>query len=202
MVLLLTGIAVWSDSHIGPLHPDIREAFGFAPQHLPALHWYRPFTSVFLTSGGWIFYQALAMLAGSVAWCEWIVGTRKAVHVFWGIHLVTLAAILTPIALAAASLGAGWAQSIVRAADVGPSAGYYGCLGVAIAHLSVGRRRLLAAALVTILAVRFSLSVATVPDQGHQIVADLAHLIAFPMGLLAGLRLIGLEKRIQPLSSG
>lgn len=189
MVSLLTCVAIWSETHIGPLRPDLRQTFGFAPQHLPALHWYRLFTSVLFTAGGTTFYQALAMLAFCVACCEWLIGTRKTVFVFWATHLATLAAILTPIALAAASLGAAWAELLVRAADVGPSAGYYGCLGVAVWHSSTGRRRLLVTAVLAIFAVRLAWSMVVVPDQGRQIAADMAHLIAFPLGILFGSRM-------------
>ena len=129
------------------------------------------------------------MLAGCVACCEWVMGTRKTLFVFWTVHLVTLAAILTPIALAAATLGAAWAQLLVRAADVGPSAGYYGCLGAAVWHWSAGRRRLLITAVLTILAARLAWSMVAVPDQGRQIAADMAHLVAFPLGLLLGSRM-------------
>lgn len=186
MALLLTGAAVLSGSHAGPLHPDLRHMFGFAPQHLPAMHWHRLFTSVFLTSGGTTFYQTLAMLVGCVAWCEWLVGTRKTLLIFWGTHVATLAAIFSPMALTAASLGFAWAQLLVHAADVGPSAGYYACLGVAVSHLPATKRRALVTALLTILVVRLALSIMTTPDHGRQMAADLAHLIAFPMGTLLG----------------
>ncbi len=65
------------------------------------------------------------------------------------------------------------------------SAGYYGCLGLAIAAISPGLRIGMVITILAVLTIRLSWSSLHLPEEGRVMSADIAHLIAFPLGLLA-----------------
>jgi len=92
-------------------------------------------------------------------------------------------AFLLAIPLAAAGVVRG--ELLAKARDVGPSAGYFGCLGLALAALPRPARGRVLAAVLVLLAARFAGSFIRVPDGGRQISADSAHLVALPLGFLA-----------------
>jgi hypothetical protein len=69
--------------------------------------------------------------------------------------------------------------------DVGPSAGYYGCLGFALANTS-SRRATTVGGVALLLILRLASSGYHLPNAGHILAADLAHVVAFPIGALWG----------------
>jgi hypothetical protein len=73
-----------------------------------------------------------------------------------------------------------WNQTI----DIGPSAGYYGCLGVAILGWQHPRRGWIALTIWGVLLLRGILTLLIVHDLHIQ--SDMAHAIAFPVGLTIG----------------
>ncbi|MEZ5064909.1 MAG: hypothetical protein R3B81_09240 [bacterium] len=186
--LVLVGVAVATSSHAGPLDPSLRHAFGLAASHLPRGDWTRLITSLPLTDGGFTFYQTAVMLALCVGICEWRYGPRKTMAVFFGVHLVVAAVTTFLLAYPLAHFGSERGALLVRATDVGPSAGYYGCLGFA---LFAGRPTIRPRAITVVLlllALRFLWTFTRVPDHGAGIAADAAHLCAFPLGVLAARR--------------
>ena len=97
---------------------------------------------------------------------------------------LTLFVLAVGIALPLAWLETHRGALLLSVLDVGPSAGYYGCLGVAIAGLQTKRRTALTVVIVVVLTARLTWSTMHLPDEGRMMSADLAHLVAFPMGLL------------------
>lgn len=101
---------------------------GFAPNDL----WYwrleRMVTSAFVTVGGKVFWEALLMVAACVGLAEWLTGWRRTAATFWGVHVLALVLLSAIISISVHQLGAfGMDAETVR--DVGPSAGYFACLG-------------------------------------------------------------------------
>ncbi len=185
MFVALVSVAVWTRSHVGPLSPSTRRALGFAPLHIPKGEWVRLLSCTFFTAGGLSFYASAIMLAGSLGAAEKLYGTGRAMALFWGIHLVTLllASLLLSLPLHALDFYRG--TLLASARDVGPSAGYYGCLGAAC-HALPGKWRIsLILVILVVLVSRLLWSVVTVPDHGRVMSANLSHLIAFPLGILA-----------------
>ena len=139
-------------------------------------------TSLVVTNGGFVFWDALAMTALLCGLAEHRLGSARAAAVFLGIHLAVSFAMAAGIALHNAVYEEVWRV----ARDVGPSAGYYGCLGV---WLGVDRSRWKGAGAIAVIA---SLVVALFlpahpPDTpATKLAAESAHLMAFPMGWLTG----------------
>ncbi len=177
-------MAVLTRSHAAALSLEWLQRLGFAPIDLWLAHWDGLLTSALVTAGGLMFWQALAFVVLTVGTAEWLAGTLAAFLVFWGVHLATLlaesVAVAYPMHLMHLTLGTG----LFVARDVGPSAGAFGALGLVIGLLPrpwrwIGGGVILAALLAVIL---------TLPGSGDEatlsLTADLAHLIAFPLGWL------------------
>jgi len=176
LVALLTG------THLGSISSLWLERLGFAPNDLQAGSVERLFTSAVVTQGGSAFWEAMGMTALSVGLAEWLGGTRRTLATFWGIHLATLLAgswVLTGLFQLSKDTGV---EELLQARDVGPSAGYFGCLGLACGRLP-GRWRgfgLLIGTASLILAIFLPARNGESPTV--KLAADLAHLIAFPLG--------------------
>ncbi len=185
MLAILIGVAIWTRTHTGAIAPSIRRSLGFSPLHLARGEWTRLLSCVFFTVGGVKFYASAVMLAIGVGAAERLYGTKQAFALFWGIHLGTLliASLLVAIPLHAMDVYRG--SVLASARDVGPSAGYYGCLGSACAAIPTRWRVVVIASILTIFAIRLVWSLVTIPDNGRAMSADLAHMIAFPIGLFA-----------------
>lgn len=183
-LLALILIALATNTHVSELSTRWLHRLGFAPRDLLRLQWGRMLTSALLTSGGTSFWLSLAMVLIAVGAAEWLAGTRRAGCTFWGVHLLTLLLeawiIAVPLRLYDGALGA--ALSVAR--DVGPSAGYFGCLGLACARLP-GRWRWLSAAIWAALWATLWLPGGIGHARTLAISASLAHVIAFPLGWIA-----------------
>jgi hypothetical protein len=68
--------------------------------------------------------------------------------------------------------------------DVGPSAGYYGCLSRAIVASKVPIRRMWTIGLFAVLTVRTLVSFFQMPDSQIRLSADVVHLIAACVGVI------------------
>jgi hypothetical protein len=138
---------------------------------------------VFFTIGGTKLYASVAMLAVSVGAAEKVYGTSRTFAMFWGIHLATLliasVALVLPLHLLETYRG----TLLANVRDVGPSAGYYGCAGAVCVAIPERWRIAVIGFVLTILALRLTWSMITIPDHGRAISADLAHIIAFPLGI-------------------
>jgi hypothetical protein len=108
---------------------------GFAPNDL----WYgnieRMFTSALVTSGGVVFWEALFFVIFAVGLAEWLTGWKRTAATFWGVHLLALVLLSLIISLGIHQLRDFGLEAAEVARDVGPSAGYFACLGLVSAQL-------------------------------------------------------------------
>ncbi len=171
-VVLLIVAAVATNSTIGRLTQPLLQRFGFAPRDLWGWRWERIFTSALITHGRWTFWGAVAAIIGIVGSAELRTSPQRTALTFWGVHLTTLLALALPI----------FAKPMAR--DVGPSAGYYGCLGLLVATLP---RRWQLPLFVLISAWLISaLFLPSTQDLSAAVKfsADAVHLMAFPLGFI------------------
>ena len=182
----LSLVAVLTNSHVGDLPRQWFNRLAFAPRDLSLIRWPRLITSALVTSGGGAFWQALGMVALTTGTAEWLAGTRRAALTFWGVHLTTLLVQSLLIAVPLHTLGSSLGTALYLARDVGPSAGSFGCLGLACARLPKPWRWIGGGLVLAGLVIVFLLAVVTRQD-AIVVSADLAHLLAFPVGWLSSL---------------
>jgi hypothetical protein len=158
---------------------------GFAPNDL----WYWRlecmFISALVTGGGSVFWEALLMVAFAVGLVEWLTGWRRTAATFWGMHLLVLVLSSLIMSLALHQLRAVGIAASEVARDVGPSAGYFACLGLVSARLKRPWHWLSGG----ILLIMFVIALFTPAAHGEsaklKFSADLAHFLAFPLGWLS-----------------
>lgn len=173
-MLITTGVL--SGTVATDLEVDWLERLGYAARDLPTLDFWRLFSSALVTESPRGFYQALALVTLGVGGLELRRGTLRATLSFWGLHLATLLvnAGVYEVVPALAEVGS--------ARDVGPSAGYFGCLAAFSA--TFGRwghsfNVLLFASLIIV----FAHSVIDKPSGELSVIsANLAHVVAYALG--------------------
>lgn len=159
---------------------------GFAPADTASFDLVRAIMSAFVTNGPtafWIALPATAILAGIT---EWRNGSLKAATAFWGAHLITLGlswALLVPLHLSGDPMG----RLLFVARDVGPSAGFMGCLGYMLFGLKGKAGPLSLAFGVVVLSGVLLMSLKTVASEPAEVSAALSHLLALPVGFVLGL---------------
>lgn len=158
---------------------------GFAPNDL----WYwrleRLFTSALVTSGGRVFWQALFFVAFAVGAAEWLAGSKRTAATFWGVHLLTLVLLSLIVSLTLDQLRNFGLEASEVARDVGPSAGYFACLGLVSARLKRPWNWVSGGILLAVFLVAFLLPAGVGENAQVKFSADLAHLMAFPLGWLS-----------------
>ncbi len=190
MLVIIAAVALTTATHVDRLPQSLLRRFGFAPFHLKTGDLLRLLTSVFLTHGGQTFYASLAMIGVCVGLAEKRVGTWRAMLAFWTVHLATLLIQALLLAIPARQLDVLWIKLLQTEHDVGPSAGYYGCLGLICQKQPEPRRRWLLAIVGGILISRV-IWTALSRTRHASLAADIAHLIAFPLGVALAKRLRG-----------
>jgi membrane associated rhomboid family serine protease len=180
LLIVLALFAVLSGSYWEPLPEAWRSRFGFSPRDLINFRWHRIFTCPIVTAGEWKFAASFSMLALAVGIAESRFGTLRTVVLFFGCHLIVLL-VMSTVILFAEYGGVPMAGLIAVSRDVGPSAGYYGCWGAVIATLNGYRGRLFSA-VGLVLILRLVASAMRLPEHPSVVSADLAHLIALPIG--------------------
>lgn len=183
MACLLIAAGVYGRAHVGPLDSEVHQQAGHSPHLLWRGEWQRVFTSLLFTAGGWRFYSSLVMLVLAVGWVESAISTPIAIVSFVGIHLSTLLLMSLGIALTTSVFESHRGNLLWYVQDVGPSAGYYGCLGLMILSLAPNLRLPLALGIVVLLGLRLAWSAYHLHEGGQHFSADVAHLIAFPLGM-------------------
>lgn len=181
LALLLLVFGLWSGSLWNPLPKAWVRGWGYCPQDLLNLDIVRFFACALVTAGGGVFFRALAMTCLSVGLTEHLTGSRRAFFVFWGTHLATLLVESLLIALPLNWAGIQAGEPLVLVRDVGPSAGYFGSLGYALAKTD--KRWGIAIGIVVYSGILLSLILQLlVPQPAPALSATLAHVIAFPLG--------------------
>jgi hypothetical protein len=160
---------------------------GFAPNDL----WYwrieRMFTSALVTSGGKVFWEALFFVAFAVGLAEWMNGWWRAAATFWGVHLLALILLSLIISLGIHQLRDFGLEAAEVARDVGPSAGYFACLGLVSAQLKRPWNLVSGGLLFAMFVITLFMPAAAGENAQIKFSADLAHMLAFPLGWLSSL---------------
>jgi hypothetical protein len=185
MLVILSLIALLTETHNAMLSNAWLARLGFAPYDLWELRFERLVTSAVVTYGGRVFWEAVFMILLSVGLAEWWTGTRRAFLTFLGVHLLVLTAESLLLALPLRVWGGASGEAASLARDVGPSAGYFACLGLACACLPRKWSWISLWLILAGLVAAFFLP----PGPGEDILvkrfADIAHLLAFPLGWLS-----------------
>ena len=190
-IVLLVGLlitAFFTGAYRADLSAQWMQKIGFAPNDLWLGRIEQMILSAFFTDSPKSLIQALVMTAASVGRSETVLGTERCMLVFFGIHILTLVILSLLIIWPLHFLKHPSGTSLAFVKDVGPSAGYFGCLGNLVFMLP-GRFRL-----ITVISAMICLSVAffiPAESNGKKWIknhADLAHWIAFVLGVLYGRR--------------
>jgi type III secretory pathway component EscS len=169
------------------LEPKWLTQLGFAARDFWEIRWGRLLTAALVTLGGGVFWQAMGMVMLAVGLAEYLTGSRRALATFWGVHVATLLAegvIVGPLLHWFIFDGN---SLLLLARDVGPSAGYFGALGLAVAALPWPRcwRGMVASAIFIGLLLTLFQAPASGDDRTLKLLADVAHVLAFPLGVAA-----------------
>ncbi|MDB4664654.1 rhomboid family intramembrane serine protease [bacterium] len=180
--VVLLGFALCSESSWQPLDETWRDWIGFAPTNLLDFQWQRLLTSLLLTAGGWRFAASLVMLAACVGLTERCYGTPATIKLFLTSHLLVLITISVTVLVLATNVSSPSILALAKGRDIGPSAGYYGCLGAILMSSQSLGKRLCILCVLSILLVRLTISTAGLPEDASVVSADIAHLLALPLG--------------------
>ena len=172
MLTLLGLTAIWTHTHAAAISEQWLDRLGFAPLDLLALDLGRLITSALVTGGGYVFWEALGMVAFAVGLSEWLTDSRSAALTFWGVHLSAL-----PMHWLGMTLG----SVVALSRDIGPSAGYFGALGLVSAHLKYPWNLISGGVIFIALEIAL-LHISGSNSLGMEVSADIAHIIAFPLG--------------------
>jgi len=181
MLALLELTAIWTGTHTAVISAEWLDRLGFALLDLLTLNLGRLFTSALVTNGGRVFWEALGMVTFAVGLSEWLTGSSRAALTFWGVHLSTLVLESLVIALPLHWIGMTLGTLVALSRDVGPSAGYFGALGLVSAHLKYPWN-LISGGVIFIGLETALIHVNWNNSLGLEISADIAHIIAFPLG--------------------
>lgn len=155
---------------------------GFAPNDL----WYgrieRMFSSALVTSGGIVFWEALFFVTFAVGSAEWLTGWKRTAATFWGVHLTALILLSLIISLGIHQLRNFGLEAAEIARDVGPSAGYFACLGLVSAQLKRPWNWISGGLVFAMFVVALFIPAAVGENAQIKFSADLAHMLAFPLG--------------------
>lgn len=174
--------AMLTDTQLAPITAATIRRLGFAPRDLWELALWRAFTSALVTNGGPTFALALLSVAVFVGTAELRTSSATAALVFWGGHLATLLIESLLVALPLHLSGIALGTALAEARDVGPSAGYFACLGLAIGTFAPRARRWLAIAVSGALIFMVVSTSGSLSWMALELSASVAHLIAFPLG--------------------
>jgi hypothetical protein len=158
---------------------------GFATRDLWYLRLGRLFTSALVTDGGRVFWEAILLVAIFVGVAEWVSGWKRAAATFWGVHLLSLVLLALIITLSLHQLHTLGIEASEVARDVGPSAGYFACLGLLSARLKRPWNWFSGGVIFVFFVVALLLPATAGVNLRQEVSANLAHLLAFPFGWLS-----------------
>lgn len=179
--------ALLTNTYVERITQPWMEMAGFAPNDLWLLRLERLFTSALVTSGGWVFWQAIFFICAAVGLAEWLTTTRRTAMTFWGIHLLTLILLSIIVSFMLSPLRNLGLEASEVARDVGPSAGYFACLGLVSAKLKRPWHWISGISLLLVFLTVLFLPPQIGEDARIKFSADFAHLMAFPLGWASSL---------------
>ncbi len=192
-ISLLTAVTIAASFALylpGSLPSDWSANYGFAPRHFASGDLLRLITSVFLTHDGLHFGFAVSMILWVVAWSERTIGSLNSFCIFALSHLTSMLAFAIGVGALQWTYLSQTVSALYDFHDVGPSAGYYGCLGALLVTSKLTYRPAIIAGILALLSLRIILSVRFMPDSHAVLSADIVHLIATLTGMV--IRSIGL----------
>jgi len=184
-LLLLSLTAILTNSHLAPISAEWLIRLGFAPSDLFMGNLERLLTSALVTSGGIVFLEAFVMITICVGLAEWITSWKRAAATFWGGHLLVLILLSAIISLAHRQLSALGLSASIVARDVGPSAGYFACLGLVSARLKHPWYLVSGGIMLAYFVIALFIPASAGVNAPIKFSADMAHLLAFPIGWLS-----------------
>jgi uncharacterized membrane protein (DUF441 family) len=187
LVSALVASALITGTVLGGLSNRMLDLVGFAPIDLWEMDVLRVFTSALVTHGGLVFVAAVVMTALSVGGVERRMGSLAAMGVFWGVHVWTLLVMAAVLPVIEGEAARPLVETLSTLRDVGPSAGYFGCLGFALAATSFRARGVAAAVVLAWLLGDVGGWLSGAGPLPPELSADIAHLIAFPTGWVAAM---------------
>jgi hypothetical protein len=189
-------VAIMTDAHLAPLEARWLDRFGFASTDLFAVDLGRIATSAITTHGQAIFWRALVAVSILVGLAEWRSGTRQTLFVFSATHALTLVALAVFVRFGLRVWHPPLADVLEATRDVGPSAGYFGCLGMICSSLPPRVAWSFGGLTFGLLGLQLAILVTTAPLPAVDVSAVLAHVIALPLGcILSQWRIDGLRAR-------
>ena len=158
---------------------------GFSTSDLWYMRVERIFTSALITSGTIVFWEALFFIGLFVGLAEWITGWKQTAATFWGVHLFSLLLFSLIITIAIDQLRMIGFEASAIARDVGPSAGYFSCLGLVSARLKRPWQFLSGIILLLFFMIALFIPAIQTNNSSIKFSADMVHLIAFPSGWIS-----------------
>ena len=169
-----------SGSWFHPLTPAWQDRLGFAPSDLFTMRWDRIFSSALVTSGGTTFWLAFGLMIVLVLIAERLTGSYRASLSFWIGHLGASIGGALFIWVALQFHHSALMEEIYTLRDVGPSAGYFGCMGLITACFPRPWKYLVG--LTAIGGLIGGMIVSAQLGKTIDVAAGFSHLIAFPLG--------------------
>lgn len=121
-------------------------------------------------------------MAFAVGAAEWLAGSTRTAASFWGVHLLTLVLLSLIVSLTLDQLRNFGLEASEVARDLGPSAGYFACLGLVSARLKRPWNWVSGGILLAVFLVAFLSPAGAGENAQVKFSTDLAHLMAFPLG--------------------
>lgn len=167
----------------GSLPADWSSNYGFAPRHIVSGDLLRLITSVFLTHDGLHFGFAIAMILLIVVWSERTLGSLNTFCLFSLSHLTSMFAFAIGVGALQWTYLSQTVSTLYDFHDVGPSAGYYGCLGALLVTSKLTYRQSITVGVLAVLMLRIAISARSMPESHDVLSADIVHLFAMLAGM-------------------
>ena len=187
-LIMLTGLflgALVTNTYFQSITHRWLNRTGFSTRDLWYLRLERLFTSAMVTAGGRVFWEAILLVALFVGVAELRSGWKRTAAIFWGVHLLSLLLLSLIISLLLHQLHAMGIDASEVARDVGPSAGYFACLGLVSARLKRPWNWVSGGVLFAFFLVALFLPASAGANPKQEVSANLAHMLAFPLGWLS-----------------
>lgn len=177
---LMIIFAVMTNSINRELSPELIVKFGFAPVDLLQYKIFNLFLSIFITTGKAVFFESLISFIAIAGIFEYLTSSKEVIKCFFGIHVITMI-ILSYITFVLFLFGNTYGIEIFLSHDVGPSAGYFGILGILISLLKTPYVNFLFLCLLLIFMYLFFYPISN-KNMSIEYSAAMAHIIAFTVG--------------------
>jgi hypothetical protein len=122
-----------------------------------------------------------------VGLAEWLTGWKRTASTFWGVHILALILLSLIVSLGIHQLRDFGLEATEIARDVGPSAGYFACLGLVSAQLKRPWNWVSGGLLFAMFVITLFMPAAVGENAQIKFSADLAHMLAFPLGWFGSL---------------